>query len=108
MIRPHINISPFGARDLLQLARRPGSPPEIVQPPDDLQHRRQRHAAGVAAEAGVRAHAVVDVSVQRAVGAHGVGVGEEFGFVVGLDLGFLVFGLVACVEEGWIDGWREV
>lgn len=87
MIRPHVDVGSAGPGDLLQLAHRSGRPSEVIQPADDFQHRCQRHAAGVAAEACVRTHAVVDVGFQRSVRADGVGGGEDLGVAVGFDLG---------------------
>lgn len=89
MIRPHVDVGSAGPGDLLQLACGSGRPSEVIQPADDFQHRGQRHAAGVATEACMRAHAVVDVGFQRSVGADGVGGGEGLGVAVGFDLGGL-------------------
>ena len=110
MIRPHVDVGSAGPGNLLQLAHRSGRPSEVIQPADDFQHRCQRHVAGVAAEACVRAHAVVDVGFQRSVRADGVGRGEDLGVAVGLDLrGFegLVVALRTVRWMGGLEGGRE-
>lgn len=91
MIRPHIHTKPARPGDLLQLARRARSASEIVEAADDFQHGGQGDLAGVAAEAGVRAVAVVQVRVEGSVEADGFRIGEVGGFAVGLDL--------RCLEE---------
>lgn len=63
MICPHVNIKPARSWDLFQFSRRPRRPSEIIEPSDDFQHCCESDAAGVAAEAGMWAHAVVNVGV---------------------------------------------
>lgn len=83
VIGPHVNVKPSRSRDFLQLARRPGSPSQVVQTPDHLEHRRQRDPAGFTAQASVGADSVMDVVLHRPIEPDRVGLREEFGLAVG-------------------------
>jgi hypothetical protein len=72
-----VNVETTCARNLLQDTLLARNTAQIVQTADDTEHGSQGNAAGITTEAGVRALAVVDIRVQRAVETDLLGFGED-------------------------------
>ena len=86
MILRHVDVEATRPRNLLELALRAGCAAEAVEAADGLEHGGQGDATGVAAEAAVRADAVVQVALEGARRVDGIRVGEDGGVAVGGDL----------------------
>lgn len=72
--------------DLAELALASRGRTEVVQTTDDAEHGGQSKESGLLAQSSVGSKTELDVGLQGSVEAHLVGVEEDLGVAVGLDL----------------------
>ena len=82
----HVHPKPSWSWRLLQYSLWARCSPEILQPPNNLQHGCEGDSACVSTQAGMWTNAIMDIGFERSIDAHGVRVREDLRIAVGGDL----------------------
>lgn len=85
MVGSHVDVEAPRPGNFLELPGRTRSAPQIVQPSDHFEHRRQGNLARRSAQASMRTCPVMDVVLHGSVDAHSIRVREELRLPVGVD-----------------------